>query len=79
MAPLLSGDELLHTDAKEAAYDPFRRVETDDIIDLLSAALKSIGIGNKKKGKEDHPHQGHGYSLGKVSGRYATDLLLCCC
>lgn len=52
MAPLLSGDELLHTDAKEAAYDPFSRAVTEDIIDLVSAALNNIGIGNKKKGKK---------------------------
>lgn len=52
MAPLLSGDELLHTDAKEAAYDPFSRAVTNDIIDLISAALNSIGIGNEKKGKK---------------------------
>ena len=52
MAPVLSGDSLLQTNAKEAAYDPFRRVKTEDIIDLLSTALEHIKIGNKKKGKK---------------------------
>ena len=49
---MLSGDGLLQTDAKEAAYDPFRPVKTEDVIDLLRAALEYIKIGNKKKGKK---------------------------
>ncbi len=54
MAPLLSGDQLLHTDPKEAACDPFKRVVTEDLIHLISAALESLpdSIGSKKKGKK---------------------------
>ena len=42
MAPLLSGGQLLQTDSKEAATDPFVRSCTEEVIALLSAALASI-------------------------------------
>lgn len=52
MAPLLSGDQLLQADPIEAATDPFGQAVTQEIIDLISAALNSVGIGSNKKGKK---------------------------
>ena len=76
MAPLLSGDQLMQPDYKEAAFDPFTRVNTEEIIDLLSAALESIGIGNKKKGKKTTLIRDTAIALLKYLGGEALQLVL---
>lgn len=49
----VGGTEVLQTDPKEVAYDPFNRVMTEDMIDLIAAALASIPeMGDRKKGKK---------------------------
>jgi hypothetical protein len=60
---------VLQTDPKEAAYDPFSRVVTEDIIDLIAAALASIpGMGDRKKGKKTTLFRDTSIALVKLLG-----------
>ncbi len=52
MAPLLSRPELLQTDKVELQCDPFVRVYTKDLTDLIAKALKNMKIAQQKKGKK---------------------------
>ena len=68
MAPLLSGQQLLQTDPAEAKYDPFVRVHTDDMIDLIGKGLTGIKFGNSKHGKKTTLIRDTGTALLKYLG-----------
>lgn len=52
MAPLLSASVLLETDPLEKQAKPFRRVTTEDMIDIIARGLKDLGIAHQKRGKK---------------------------
>ena len=52
MAPLLSASVLLETDPLEMQAQPFRRVTTEDMIDIIAKALRHLGIAHQKRGKK---------------------------
>ena len=52
MAPLLSASVLLETDPLEKQAKPFKRVTTEDMIDIIARGLKDLGIAHQKRGKK---------------------------
>ncbi|KAL3135429.1 hypothetical protein ABBQ32_007611 [Trebouxia sp. C0010 RCD-2024] len=52
MAPLLSASVLLETDPREKQAGPFRRVTTEDMIDIIAKGLRYLGIAHQKRGKK---------------------------
>ena len=80
MAPLLSASVLLETDPLEKQAKPFRRVTTEDMIDIIARGLKDLGIAHQKRGKKTNLIRDSFIALlTLLGGEQVLHLCLCIC